>query len=616
MKKSVSLVLLAAVHAGVPAAPASSAAPAVPPLVAEAGQLAALPGGAWLALDKRALRLVGADGRERASLAMRAEQLDLRLSDGGALAVVIDSNAERVQPVRVNLRQGALTALPPLPEAGFGIEAACMYRDAQNLEHVFVVGKDGQAQQWLLGGDYRMVRRLALPTAVELCRVDDAHATLFVAEEGFGLWAYGAEAEGPSARAAVGLRSPLGKLDGEIGALAVLPGGVAALDDKGRLHTWRRDGANWQALPARALGATQLAALEPSSARLMVRTGKGWQAPALAWKAGSAPPAPLPVVLPRMQTAPVARLGDAADDPAIWVHPGDPGQSRILGTNKKQGLLVYDLQGRQTQLLEAGRLNNVDLRQDLRFGDERFDLALATQRDENAMVLFTIDAHGVLAEAARLPTGLNDIYGTCVLRTPEGGLDAFVNDKDGRYEHYRITRSGGRFGASLARRFRVATQPEGCVADDRSGLLFVGEEKRGLWVTSARADQLATLKMVLPVGTMLHADVEGMGIYHGADRSYLVVSSQGNNSYVVLDAAAPFTVRGAFQIGIDPASGIDGASETDGLEVTSANLGGPYARGMLVVQDGFKRLPDGPQNFKAVAWEDVAKVLKLEGGAK
>ena len=44
---------------------------------------------------------------------------------------------------------------------------------------------------------------------------------------------------------------------------------------------------------------------------------------------------------------PVARLVVTAD-------------ARILGTNKKQGLLVYDLQGKQTQLLEVGRLNNVD----------------------------------------------------------------------------------------------------------------------------------------------------------------------------------------------------------------------------------------------------------------
>ncbi|MCC2970746.1 phytase [Massilia sp. IC2-476] len=596
------------------ALPAMAAEP--PPSLRDAEELAPLPNGAWLALDKRALRLVDADGRERASLPLRGEGLDLRPLDGGALAIVVDSNAERLQPVRVDTRAGTLAALAALPDTGFGIEAACLFRDAQGLDHVFLVAKDGQAQQWLLGGEYRLVRRLALPTGVEHCRVDDAHATLFVAEEALGVWAYGAEAEGPPTRTPVALRAPWGALKDGVAALAVLPGGLAAVDDKGALLSWRRAGANWQPLPARRLRAQGLASGAGASASLLVRTGKGWQAPVLGWKAGTPAAPTLPVVLPRMQTEPVARAGDAADDPAIWVHPTDPSRSRILGTNKKQGLLVYDLQGRQVQLLESGRLNNVDLRQDVRFGTERFDLALATQRDENAMVLFTIDAEGGLREAARLPTGLDDIYGACVLRTPEGGMDAFVNDKDGRYEHYRITRSAGRFGARLARSFRLASQPEGCVADDRSGLLFVGEERRGVWVTSARADQPASLKMVMPVGPLLHADVEGMGIYHGSKRSYLVVSSQGNNSYVVLDAAAPFAVRGAFRIGMDAVKGIDGASETDGLEVSSANLGGAYGRGMLVVQDGFKRLPDGAQNFKAVAWNDIAAALGLDDGAR
>lgn len=605
MKQVVSLLFLATLQAA-----AVAAAPKVPASLAKAEALAPLADGGWLALDKRALRLVGADGSERASLAVRAEQLDLRPVPGGALAVVMDSNTERVQPVRVDLAAGTLSALPPMPEAGFGLEAACMYRDAQGLDHVFMVGPDGQAQQWLLGTDYRLVRRLALPSAVTQCRVDDAHATLFVAEEGMGLWAYGANAEGPSARVPVALRAPHGKLAGEIEALAVLPGGMAAIDDKGNLLSWRRDGAAWKALPARALGAEQLVTL--GGAALLVQTKKGWQAPALAWKAGTAPPRALPIVLPRMQTEPVAQLGDAADDPAIWVNPKDGAQSRILGTNKKQGMLVYDLQGRQTQFLASGRLNNVDVRQDVRFGDERFDLALATHRDEHAMVVYTIDTKGTLAEAARLPTGLGDIYGTCLYRTQEGGLDAFVNDKDGRYEHWQINRSGGQFGARLARQFKVATQPEGCVADDRSGLLFVGEEDRALWVTSARADQPATLKMVMPVGEWLHDDIEGMGIYHGVDKSYLVVSSQGNSSYVVFDAAPPFKVRGAFRVGMDAAAGIDGASETDGLEVSSANFGGPYTRGMLVVHDGFKRMPDAAQNYKAVVWDDIAKALKLD----
>ena len=612
MKKIVFLAVLAALHGAASSTAAAAAAPQVSNAPTNADELAALPGGAWLALDKRGLRLIGADGIDRATLALRGERLDVRATPGGALAVMVDSNLEQVQPVRVDLVAGTLTRLPAVPSAGFGIEAACLYRDAQNLDHVFLVGPDGQAQQWLLGDEYRLVRRLALPTGIETCRVDDAWATLFVAEEGMGLWAYGADAEGPSARTPVALRTPYGKLTGEITGLAVLPGGVAALDAAGDLLSWRRDGDTWRAQPPRKLGATQLVSLGASSARLAVRGKGGWQVPALAWKAGSAPPRSLPVVMPRMQTAPVAQMGDAADDPAIWVHPQDAGKSRILGSNKKQGLAVYDLQGRQTQFLQAGRLNNVDVRQDVRFGAERFDLALATQRDEQSMVLFAIDANGSLTEAARLPTGLDDIYGTCLYRTAEGGMDAFVNDKDGRYEHWQITRADGKFGAQLARRFKVATQPEGCVADDRTGLLFVGEEDRALWVTSAKADQPATLKMVMPTGDWLVDDIEGMGIYQGKDRSYLVVSSQGNSSYVVFDATAPFKLRGAFRIGMDPVAGIDGASETDGLEVSSANFGGPFARGMLVVHDGFKRMPDGAQNYKAVAWDDIARALKLD----
>ncbi|TWI67254.1 3-phytase [Pseudoduganella lurida] len=577
--------------------------PTIPP---GARDVAAVPGG-WLALEKNALQLVGGDARAR--LPIRGRQLDVRRDGDGALAIVIDANAERAVPVRV--AGGTLQALPPLPETGFGIEAACLYRDAQRLVHVFLVAKDGQAEQWLLGdgaAPARRMRRLALPPNVKHCRVDDADATLYVAEEGAGLWAYRADAEGPPARQIVDLTAPFGRLAGGAGALAVLPGGVAALDDKGILHAWRHADGRWLRLPPQAGKRGHLAV--DGEGRLLAQDASGWRSVPLGLKAPSLPAA-LPVVLPRAQTEPVARAGDAADDPAIWRNQRDPAQSRILGTNKKQGLLVYDLQGRQTQLLEAGRLNNVDVRQDVAFGAERFDLALATNRDENAMVLFAIGGDGVVTEAARLPTELAEIYGTCLYRPASGGLDAFVNDKDGRYLHYRIERQDGRFAARVVRRFRTASQPEGCVADEDSGQLFVGEERRGLWVLPADAERAPQLSMVLPVGGLLAADVEGVGIYRAPGGSYLVVSSQGSNSYVVLDARAPYRVRGAFRIGLNAADGIDGTSETDGLEVTSASLGGAYARGMLVVQDGFKRLPDGPQNFKLVAWEDIERALDL-----
>jgi len=597
MKKLVILLALAGI--------CGAAAASTPPVAAH--DVAALPDGGWLALERSALKLIDGAGHERASLAVRGRQLDTRVDGSGALAIVVDANLERVQPLLV--QDGRLTQLPPVPAPAFGIEAACLYRDAQRLDHVFIVGKDGQAEQWLLGADgHRQVRRLALPPHVKHCRVDDASATLFVAEEDFGLWAYSADAEGAGGRQALALTAPLGTMKSGPGALALVPGGVATADGDAVL-SWRLDGKRWKTAPRRLVGKA-VKGLATDGRTLLAHTKDGWRAIGLTPQA-VATPAPLPIVLPRAQTEPVARAGDAADDPAIWRNPRDPAGARILGTNKKQGLLVYDTQGRQLQLLESGRLNNVDVRQDVAFGAERLDVAVATQRDENSIVLFTIDPVGKVAEAARLPTTLDEIYGACLYQPKTGGLQAFVNDKDGRYLHYRLERAGGKFAATLLRTFRTATQPEGCVADDATGTLFVGEEKRGVWVTPADAERAAPLTMALPVGSLLTADVEGMGIYRGLDASYLVVSSQGSNSYVVMDAQAPYKVRGAFRIGVNVAEGIDGASETDGLEVTSANLGGAYGRGMLVVQDGYKRLPDGPQNFKYVAWADVADALKL-----
>jgi len=107
-------------------------------------------------------------------------------------------------------------------------------------------------------------------------------------------------------------------------------------------------------------------------------------------------------------------------------------------------------------------------------------------------------------------------------------------------------------------------------------------------------------------------DVEGMGIYYGKSSNYLVVSSQGNNTYVVYDSLPPFTYRGAISVGLDAEKNIDGSSETDGLEVTSVNLGGVFGEGMLVVQDGHKVMPEAPQNFKYIAWEKIRKALNLE----
>jgi 3-phytase len=193
---------------------------------------------------------------------------------------------------------------------------------------------------------------------------------------------------------------------------------------------------------------------------------------------------------------------------------------------------------------------------------------------------------------------------------------AIMNDKDGTFEQYQLMAVNGQIATKKARSFKVETQPEGCVAHDQSEQLFIGEEDVAVWTLSARADAPTTMTNVISTNEIVHADIEGIAYYQGAKQDYLVISSQGNDSYVVLDATPPYQVRGNFRIGINALLAIDGASETDGLEVTSADLSGhntgPWRLGMLVVQDGRKRMPEEKQNFKYVPWTAIAEALNLE----
>ena len=399
--------------------------------------------------------------------------------------------------------------------------------------------------------------------------------------------------------------------------MALVPGGMVALDPKtAQLHLFQSSGARWVEQPSLGLpGLKEPEQLAINGRQLLVRdddSGQLYQG-TLDWQAKPVPVAPvLPEVAALRQSEPVGRQGDAADDPAIWVHPEHPGQSRVLGTNKKQGLLVYDLDGKLLQELAVGRLNNVDVRPGFKLGQQTVDLAVASNRDRNSLSLFSIDRQtGELREAGEVPTPLKEIYGMCLFQPAGGDIYAIANGKDGTFLQYRLSAPDGRVQGELVRQFKVDSQPEGCVADDQRQRLFIGEEDVGVWAVDARADQPATLTSVIKVGEQLHADVEGLALYQSAQHDYLVISSQGNDSYLVLDAEPPFASRGAFRVGLNAAAGIDGASETDGLEVTAVNLGGPWNQGLLVVQDGRKRMPEQTQNFKFVPWADVTRTLKL-----
>ena len=90
------------------------------------------------------------------------------------------------------------------------------------------------------------------------------------------------------------------------------------------------------------------------------------------------------------------------------------------------------------------------------------------------------------------------------------------------------------------------------------------------------------------------------------------MSNQGADNYAVYRREGDNAFVGFFSIVANDELGIDGASETDGLEVTSAALGRHFSQGVLVVQDGRNITPVERQNFKLVPWERVAAALGLQ----
>ncbi|MFW2829596.1 phytase [Sphingomonas sp. ID0503] len=323
---------------------------------------------------------------------------------------------------------------------------------------------------------------------------------------------------------------------------------------------------------------------------------------------------PAPTVQARVETDPVETVDDAADDPAIWRNAADPAQSLVIGTDKKAGLHVYGLDGKRRGFTPSPRLNNVDLRDGVTINGAPGVLVAASDRADIAnarIALFRLDTTAAKAvPIGALPVGPGEAYGMCLwTRKADKALFGFVVMKDGRVDQVQIDASGPTPTGKLVRQVKFGTQSEGCVVDDRTGILYVAEEDLGLWKVGADPSAPNTPTTIARVdGDRLYDDVEGLALAPAGDKGgYLVASSQGDNAYVLYRLEDDAYV-GRFRIADN--AGVDGTSETDGLELALGDFGPAFPNGLLVVQDG-DNFPS-TQNFKYASWADVIALFGLK----
>lgn len=341
---------------------------------------------------------------------------------------------------------------------------------------------------------------------------------------------------------------------------------------------------------------------------------------ALSAMGGCAPqimPEPSPqlaVVTARGETEPVGtQNADAADDPAIWRNAANPKASLIVATDKKAGLYVYAMDGKVRSFLDAGRVNNVDL---FELPGEGIIVAASDRNDESQamLALFRLDPQtAILSPIGKVKAGKGEAYGICLAsgKFTGGGpkdITAISVLKNGKIRQMLLTIQGDNVAKGQSRELSVPTQPEGCVADEKSGHLYIGEEDAGIWQFPLNSTAAAEGKIVAAIDNIrLTADVEGLAIIEQDKARYLIASSQGDNSYALF-TLPDMRFAGNFVIGDGPAIG--GTSETDGIAVMAGSFGDAYPGGLFVAQDGDNGTK--PQNFKLVSWTDIRAALKLK----
>lgn len=314
---------------------------------------------------------------------------------------------------------------------------------------------------------------------------------------------------------------------------------------------------------------------------------------------------------------PALFIQDAADDPAIWIHPTNPDESFIIGSNKRGGIVVYDLDGRQIHYSEIGRINNIDVAYNLKLSDRTIDICGGTNRTDQTLDLYEInpttgELEFILNE--KVKSTVNDVYGFCFYNSPLDGTNyAILCGKDGVIEQYKVIEGGEYLELELLRSFDIGTQPEGLVADHKHGYLYIGEENKCIWKYNAEpnSNEYSQIPMTTEQeNTNIEYDIEGLTIYYtSSDDGYLLASSQGNNSFAIYKRTGNNDYIGSFKI---VEGEFDGNTDTDGIDVLNLNLGASYPNGIFVAQDGVNI--DGnefsPQNFKMVKWEKIANLFE------
>ena len=306
-------------------------------------------------------------------------------------------------------------------------------------------------------------------------------------------------------------------------------------------------------------------------------------------------------VTANVETEPVFAGDDAADDMCVLENFNNPESSLIISSDKKYGIIVYDLEGVKLYDYEVGRINNVDILPSRSFQNKY--IVAGTNRTYNSIDIYLFNSKGELENLIlrkEIPS-LKDVYGVTFYRD-EFNTYLFISDKKGNVEQWSYNNDEVNSEIIFLRKLKFSSLVEGLVADESKGKIYIGQERKGIWELNAFPSFDSQKKLIFKKSKNFKPDFEGLALRDdGNGEGYLIASVQGSNGYLIIDRKS-LDAKIFFRI-ID-GDKIDGTTETDGIDVTSIKTS-KFPNGFFIAQDDDN---DGlNQNFKLVDWNKILK---------
>ena len=377
--------------------------------------------------------------------------------DGSFLVAAVNKKENQLDVLKYS--QGKWQSLSSISSERSAMDGVCLAKDQTvGVVYAFVIQSDLLVEQHAVydlknnQSLNQVIRTLPLSHGIVDCAADESLGVVYFAEEQIGVWHLPINPESEIAREPVAFQAPFGQLNSTVERLFVLTDGsllmsqpeseqIAMVKPGAIQVTWLPHFADVELIAAK-IQSDKLATISVLDDKVVAKQ-YDYRAHRVEQQTVFAQ------VLPSVETKPVKRFGDAADDPAIWVNPLDQKQSLVLGTDKQRGLAVYDLSGNQLQFIATGKVNNVDVKNGFKHGNNTIALAAASNRDINAITLYSIDYKTKLVQQLiDIQTDLSEVYGLC-MAVWQQQYYVLINDKDGRYQQYHVTSKGNQLRGKL-----------------------------------------------------------------------------------------------------------------------------------------------------------------------